>query len=53
MEANEWAAEEDKSDNIIITERPSDYHYIKRDFMEPNNYKRSGLNVFAGFRLVF
>lgn len=50
---NEWAAEEDKSDNIIITERPSDYHYIKRDFMEPNNYKRSGLNVFAGFRLVF
>ena len=46
----EW--EEDENERSYTTAY-SDYHYIKRDFMTPNNYKRSGLNFIAGFRFNF
>lgn len=50
---NEWEAKNNENGNKTVTDKkPSDYSYMKRDFMEPNHYKRSGLNFFAGFRFA-
>ena len=48
----DWAAEnqDPNSPNYVYT-TPSDYSYMERDFLKPFNYKRYGLNLYAGIRL--